>query len=159
MTLDQALTAVRQEGYQLKPNEFDTGSNKNAPETIDINDLTTAIKEELDGNKIYRATDNDAITLRNQEIENAESNINYLDNLASELGIDSRGINPETNRVYTTEEILDLNRNVESQAEPVPANLDDIIRVTEELRLAENRIIKKDRWFSLRKDGIRSTTN
>lgn len=153
MTLDQALTAVRQEGYQLKPNEFDTGSNKNAPETIDINDLTTAIKEELDGNKIYRADDEDAITLRNQEIEAAENNIRFLDELGDQLGIDARGINPETNRVYTTEEILDLKRNVESQAEPVPANLDDIIRVTEELRLAENRIIKKDTA------GIRDNSN
>jgi len=143
MTLDEALTAVRQEGYQIT-GKFDTGSTKDAPETIDINDLTNAIKEELDGNKIYRADDADAVLLRGQEIEVAENNIRFLDELGDQLGIDARGINPETNRTYTAEEILDLRNFAESQDAGKPLGFSDYQRRVGELEAAENNLIAKN---------------
>ena len=143
MTLEQALTAVRQEGYQIT-GKFDTGSTKDAPETIDINDLKDAIQRELSGDKIYRADDNDAITLRNQEIEAAENNIRFLDELGDQLGIDARGINPETNRTYTVEEILDLRNFAESQDAGKPLGFSDYQRRVGELEAAENNLIAKN---------------
>mgnify|MGYP003109991091 FL=1 len=99
-SVDDMLTAAREEGYLSATYGQDYGG----PESIDINTLIDAVREDKVGNRQYSAADFEKV----QAYQSAQDEIEFLDR----RGIDPTGMtDEELDRVIADSELLEYNQN------------------------------------------------
>ena len=150
-SLGEALELANDFGY-IRTTGYDEGVQR-----VGEQDLLDLITEEMGGNKVFSEEDTNTAIASGTNV--FDENIRFMESLAGELNIDigPGSLNPATGRDWTLDDLQNVQRDFESQANPLNQTLNDLdarFNEQEQARMAaENSILAKNTAGVSDKDG------